>query len=185
MGKVYILAGHTPDPSKGNYDPGAVGNGLKEADVVNEFVTGVCAHLVDLGVPHATDNDADSLGQVLGKLELGEDDVLIDFHCNSAGNPQATGTEVIVPYRATQREMQLAQAVLDAITGITGLKSRGVKDETQTARKKLAVMREGGTNVLVELMFISNSDDVAKYQAKRPQIEYAVAVILKRFTEGV
>lgn len=182
MSKIYILAGHTPDPLGGKYDPGATAHGVKEADLVNEFVDLVCGHFREWAVRHATDNDADSLAQVVSKLELTADDILCDVHTNASANPLAAGVEVFVPYRATQKEIQLAKAILDAIVGLTGLKSRGVKDETQTARKRLAVMRENGTNVLIELFFLTNLSDLSKYNAKKKDIALSVANILKKFS---
>ncbi len=92
---VYILGGHVPDRSKGNYDPGAVANGYTEAELTRELRDLISAELTPRKVRHSIDHDADSLSQVLAKINSNESDVILDLHFNAA-SPQATGVEVIV-----------------------------------------------------------------------------------------
>jgi N-acetylmuramoyl-L-alanine amidase len=166
---IYLISGHSPDRSKGNYDPGAVANGYTEAELTRELRDLISAELTPRKVRHSIDHDADSLSQVLAKINSNESDVILDLHFNAA-SPQATGVEVIVPERHTELEWKSAEACSKSLATIMGIRSRGAKDETKTARKRLAVMRENGTNLLVEVCFITNINDMKAYQSKKKEV---------------
>ena len=167
---ILLLAGHSPDRSKGNYDPGAVANGYTEAELTRELRDLISAELTPRKVRHSIDHDTDSLSQVLAKINSNESDVILDLHFNAASNPSATGVEVIVPERHTELEWKSAEACSKSLATIMGIRSRGAKDETKTARKRLAVMRENGTNLLVEVCFITNVNDMNAYQSKKKEV---------------
>lgn len=172
---IYLLAGHTASKNSPNYDPGAVSNGVSEADLAKE--------LRDLTFPKLNpsnvrvDDDRDSLKTVIQKIHSTDKDIICDIHFNAA-TPQATGVEVIIPFRATQTEVDLAYKIATSFAAIMDIKNRGVKDETKTARGRLGIMQPKGINVLIEVCFISNTTDLKKYQDNKVKLAESLSQIL-------
>ena len=67
----------------------------------------------------------------------------------------------------------------------TGLRSRGIKREGETPRKRLGVMRESGAVCLLEVCFISNPSDMAAYDAAIDMIAQNLALVLMRHDDKV
>jgi N-acetylmuramoyl-L-alanine amidase len=176
MRKIIISAGH------GGTDPGASGNGYIERDLAIELRNLIVSELKALGISALVDDDKNALKQTLlwlrGKFTTG--DILIDMHWNAAGNPDANGSEVIIPQIASSFEKDLAAAILKCFTSF-GFRDRGVKPETETARKSLGWMRPNAENVLIEVCFISNLTDMKLYQANKQGIARRVAATLAHF----
>jgi N-acetylmuramoyl-L-alanine amidase len=174
----FILAGHCADKTSPSYDPGACANGVTEADLAKE--------LRDLTVKHfdnkkdfKIDDDRDSLKIVIQKLKSVDSDIICDIHFNAAAAVSATGVEVITPFRATDKELKLAKDISTKFSKIMGIKNRGVKDETQTARKRLGIMQPMGINVLIEVCFITNPKDLAAYQSTKEALALSLYNSLK------
>ena len=84
-------------------------------------------------------------------------DYFISIHTNASSQSSANGTEVLV-YSQPSISAELAEDILEEITEITGLQSRGVK-----SRPGLYVLRKTTMPaVLVELGFITNPQDAAR-----------------------
>lgn len=172
---IFLLAGHTASKNSPNYDPGAIANGVSEADLAKE--------LRDLTFPKLNpskvrvDDDRDSLKQVIQKIQSTDKDIICDIHFNAA-TPQATGVEVIVPFRATQIELDLASKIANSFANIMSIKNRGVKDETKTARGRLGIMQPKGINVLIEVCFITNTKDLKAYQDNKVKLAESLTQIL-------
>ncbi len=162
--KIYIDQGHNPSAP----NTGAEGNGLREQDITYDVGIRLANLLrqnsnfevrlsrptpqTQLGTSNASSlrarvNDANSWGA----------DYFISIHTNASTQSTANGTEVLV-YTQPSTSAELAEDILEELTEITGLASRGVK-----SRPGLYVLRK--TNmpaVLVELGFISNPSDAAR-----------------------
>lgn len=154
---IYLIAGHS------DTDPGAVSNGLKEADLTKKVRDLVYTRIKELSpkIFVTKDNDKDSLSKVISKIKpnIKNDDVLVDFHYNS-GSSSATGVECVVDNYAGEKSLKLAEKICKTISDITGLKNRGVKREKDTPRKQLGILGMKGSAVIVEMGFISNISDV-------------------------
>lgn len=174
--KLIISAGH------GGTDSGAVGNGYIERDLNIELRNLIVAELSSLGVKAETDPNQNALKETLAWLrgKFGSRDVLFDIHWN-AGPAAAKGSEVIVPEVSSDYEKKLAEALLKVLTDV-GFKNRGVKPESETARKTLGWMRPVAENVLIEICFISNATDMKLYQANKQTIAKKIANVLKTFS---
>lgn len=86
------------------------------------------------------------------------EDVLVELHMNSAGST-ASGTEMF--YQAGQEaERVLADKYLKAYLRATGQRNRGVKPDTASPRKQLAMVRLHCPSVLLEMGFLSNNEDL-------------------------
>ena len=174
--KLIISAGH------GGTDSGAVGNGYIERDLTIELRDLIVSELSSLGVKAETDPNQNALKETLAWLrgKFGSRDILFDIHWN-AGPAAAKGSEVIVLEVSSDYEKKLAEALLKVLTDI-GFKSRGVKPESETARKTLGWMRTVAENVLIEICFISNATDMKLYQANKQTIAKRIANVLKTFS---
>lgn len=176
MRKLFLIAGH------GGKDPGAVSGSYIERDLAIELRFLINNELRKLNViPNMDANDnylALTLSWLRGKLNA--KDVIIDIHWNASSNPTANGTEVIVPEVASQYENEFANALASAIASI-GFKNRGVKPETDTARKKLAIMRPTAENILIEVCFISNAQDMLLYQKSKQILAKKLAYVIREY----
>jgi N-acetylmuramoyl-L-alanine amidase len=167
---IYVTAGHS------NQDPGASGNGYTEAALAKEFRDLVLRQLSNMNIKAWFDNDNDTLNSVLQKMNPNESDVCLDIHFN-AGPPTATGVEVITADRFTREELGAATRMSVNCSKILGIRNRGVKTEKDTARKMIGILRnEKGINLLLEICFISNANDMKAYQSKKRELAVEVAL---------
>ena len=156
--KIIISAGH------GGNDPGAVANGYTERDLAIEFRELLVKELLLLGVKPLIDDNRNALKETLAWLvgKYSSKDILLDIHWNAASS-KARGTEVIVPDNASIFENNFAKNILNVFVS-NGFVNRGVKTESQTARKRLGWMRPPAENILIEMGFITNLLDINLYQ---------------------
>lgn len=154
---VYIFAGHH------NKDSGAIGNGFKESDLTKIVRDMICFRIKELqpNILIDKDDDDDTLSQLIAKIKpkMNSDDIILDIHYNS-GPPTATGVECLVSNNAGQKSKDIAKDICDITTKITGLKNRGVKKESDSARGKLGILNLKGSAVIWEVGFISNINDL-------------------------
>jgi len=75
---VFISAGHNPQGIK--KDSGAVANGFHEADLNVDFRNLVLAECKKLGLKTINDNDSETLGQYLSRIQTGSGSVVLEFH---------------------------------------------------------------------------------------------------------
>lgn len=173
---IFLSAGHTP--SGLNQDPGAIGNGYKEADLTKELRDLVVPLLKQKGISVWIDDDTQRLPAVLAAINSTEKDVVCDIHFN-AGPPTATGVEVLIPTRHTSIEKEMASKLVTILASVMKLRSRGVKTESDSQHKTIGILREQGINLLIEICFISNATDMAYYQAAKHKVATEIALILE------
>lgn len=164
---MYISAGHS------NSDPGAVGNGRREADIAVEVRNMVSFYLSRMKVRHELDGlgtENYPLNAVVKRARLHK--VAVEFHCNAAANKSATGVEVL----CAPKDYERAARICDAIASTLRIRNRGVKPENAGQHHRLAFVQAGG--MIVELFFITNPSDVAAYDARKWVMAKAVAETL-------
>ncbi|BCT88993.1 N-acetylmuramoyl-L-alanine amidase [Acinetobacter variabilis] len=170
MGLATITAGHS------NTDPGAVNGKTKEADLVVNFRNAVTYYLREAGVQVKNDGTGsrnDPLSSAI-KLIKGSS-VAVEFHMNAAASKQANGIETI----ALPKDKKLAQDLSKAVADSLGSRLRGDNgwiDQSKSARGRLAYVIAGG--LIVELGFISNEDELARFNARYWIAAKAVAKVL-------
>lgn len=170
MATYTVTAGH------GEGDPGAVYGGLQEADLMAELRDLVAQRLRDMG--HEVRQDG--IGKFNRALTyamtlIAGSACAIELHTNAAADPTATGVEVI----ALPDQRAKAQRVAKAIGDILGLRLRGQAgwiDQSMSARGRLGFVRTGG--MVVEVMFLSNPQDVASYVRRREALAQAIALAM-------
>lgn len=151
---IYVIAGH------GNGDPGAVGNGYKEA----ERVRVLAQRMADLGGQYVhlhpfTDNAYASAA--ISRLTIPKDWQIVELHMDSAAS-DARGGHVIIRsgFSPDEHDRALERLMVDMFPG----RSVTLAQRSNLANVNRAASRGYGYR-LVENGFISNAGDVAKFNA--------------------
>lgn len=145
----------------GVFDPGAVFNGVREADIAMDWANEIRAFLRCAGynVIRTRINNADP-APIVDRAAIAKEfggDIMLSIHCNAA-NGNANGTETFYRGEANRKKAEVINtAVVDAL----GTRDRGAKLESASQHKRLAVMAFQPC-FLVELGFIDHDGDRAK-----------------------
>ncbi|SPJ21641.1 N-acetylmuramoyl-L-alanine amidase [Prolinoborus fasciculus] len=170
LGFVTVTAGHS------NTDPGAVNGKIKEADLVVNFRNAVTHYLREAGLQVKTDGTGTKNDPLSAAVKLIQgSSVAVEFHMNAAASKQANGIETI----ALPKDKKLAQDLSKAVADALGSRLRGDNgwiDQSKSARGSLAYINAGG--LIVELGFISNEDELARFNARYWLAAKAVAKVL-------
>lgn len=177
---IFLRAGHHKD------DPGAVANGYIERDLTIELRDLLAYELRWAGFTVDVDDDRDSLAVDVQKIANAcrPHDLLLDIHFNAA-TPQTTGTECFVPFNAEAKEIEIAAAIADTCAHVLGIQNRHKyngnkpKLESQSQHGRLAVMRPNCINVLWEVCFITNTNDMKQYKDRLPELVKEISKKLK------
>ncbi|GGC87565.1 N-acetylmuramoyl-L-alanine amidase [Halopseudomonas salina] len=165
---LFISAGHS------DADPGAVGNGYTEADIVLEFRDLLAGALRARGVEFSKDGEP---GQNLPLSKAwrlaATQDIALEFHCNAFRAATATGVETL----SWPGQMDLGGRICNVISETLDIANRGAKGEASGQHSRLAFVSRGG-GIIVELFFISNPQDVARYQRWKLQLAEVLAELL-------
>ena len=178
---VFISAGHNPKGIK--VDPGAVGNGYKEADLAVEFRDLVIKECLRIGLKVIQDKDDERLGDYLERIKTGNGSVVIEFHFDAAASSSATGTTALIEAEADRLDKAFAKELVELTSKTFGIKNRGVITEKESHRGSLGLMREEGIICLLELCFISNKQDVQLYKANKEKLAFSIARVLKKYED--
>lgn len=171
---LFVSAGHSYK------DPGAVGNGLTEADIVLEFRNMVADELrQQITFSLDTSKEIENLPLREAVKMAVQHDVAVEFHCNASDNPRATGVETL----SDERDFLLGNLICSTISKTLGISNRGAKNESSGQHSRLAFISDGG-GIIVELFFLSNPDDLAAYFRMRYDLAAAVAGVLADSVSG-
>ena len=159
--KIFINPGH------GGNDPGACGNGLREADVALNIGTRVENYLQAVGYDVKL-FQFDGLQTICDTANAFKADLFVSIHCNSF-NGQAHGTETFYFY-GSAKGAKLARRIHEQLTDSLPLFDRGTKQAGFTVLE--------GTDmpaVLVETAFIDNSADARLLVEREDDFARAIA----------
>lgn len=162
---LFLSAGHSQT------DPGAVGNGNTEADIVLAFRDLVCDELDAKVVAYDRDGQRGQnlpLRQAIGGAR--RHDVAVEFHCNAFSDRSATGVETL----SQPDDMHLGAALCEAISDTLGIANRGAKAEGSGQHSRLGFVSDGG-GIIVELFFLTNVSDLSAYYRHKTALAQAVA----------
>jgi N-acetylmuramoyl-L-alanine amidase len=169
-----IDAGHGMMNTGLGYDPGAVGNGRKEADIALEYALTMKQICIDLGIPYRLTRSLKlqpaPLRSRVARMKGAK--ALISFHCNAGGG---AGTETL--YSTEKKDARWCLGVQDAALKGLELRNRGIKDDSTTRHGSLAILQGSFPSALLELGFIDNANDVARMteRARRLKACYNIA----------
>lgn len=163
--KFCINGGHCP-----GIDSGAVGaSGLQEASVAHDIMQLVMYYLqqAEYDVLTVQDNELSVITNASNNFGA---DLFVSIHCNAAENAEAKGTETYCYQLAGQSE-KLARCIQNQIVNTVNTANRGIK----TAN--FAVLRDTYCPaVLVEIAFISNSEDELLLSSNQGKDDFAKAI---------
>ena len=167
MGRIVLISGHGGNP----FDPGATGNGLKEADVTREIVNGVSRLLGSSCYVYPTNQNLIRAKDYSNHFKMGDE--IVEVHINSAANLLADGCEVLV-----HKDVGVDKFTSDLLAAMSQTyKSRGVKYRTDLGN--MNYFRSKGIKYrLLEVFFVSNQNDVKIYNASKQQIVLDIAKAL-------
>jgi N-acetylmuramoyl-L-alanine amidase len=171
--KLAIDPGHGMSNKRDNvFDPGAVSAGVRECDIALEWALTGKYVLPQYGINHFLTRD-DNLDEVpVGR----RDDMAVAAHCThflsihcNAADGKATGVEV---YYRDISDRAFAQLVLDSLVEATGLKSRGLKRESDSQHSRLAVLDFGPPACLAEIGFLDNPHDRSVIRDREVRLKF-------------
>lgn len=175
---VFPSAGHH------NNDPGAVYNGIKEADKTKELRNLVSKYLG--AHKHIMDYDYETNRQHQSRIKPGSGSVLADHHFDASTNTTVSGVGVFVANNANANSLAMGKEVVEGLSKIMGIPNRGVKTEAQSGRGRLGILHLGaGIAILVEVCFISNPCDMAKYEANKEKVAKFLADTYKKWDDKI
>ena len=164
--KVFIDAGH------GGTDPGAVGNGLKEKDIVLNIAKKLGALLNGRGISIKYSRTTDtyvSLDERARQANAWGADLFISIHANSAAS-SVRGTECFTYYTANKATTDLSANISKKIASKFNIPNRGHKQQN------FAVLRLSNMPaILVETAFISNSSDANLLNTRQADFSVTIA----------
>lgn len=165
---LFISAGHS------DTDPGAVGNGKREADIVLEFRDYLALALQARDVEFSKDGEpGQNLPLNVAWRKAAEHDIAIEFHCNAFVRPTATGVETL----SSDDNKPLGTRICQTISEVLDITNRGAKGEDSGQHSHLAFVSQGN-GIIVELFFISNEDDLDKYENGKLRLAEELADLL-------
>ena len=167
--KILLIAGH------GGKDPGACSSYGSEATetrrVVNQLKANLlCYNNVTVDVYNTSRDCYTDCGNGTLQVSFANYNYVFEVHFNSAAATSAKGTEIYVT--RTESGITVEQAVVNKIAAI-GFTNRGVKKSNfrVISRAKSA----GVSSALLEVCFISNKDDMSRYNSKFQQVCDAIS----------
>ena len=161
------------DPGHGGRDPGALGNGLQEKDIVMSISQQVANNLAQFGVTAVLTRQNDREIDLEPRVQLAERvnaRVFVSIHANAVAlnRPEVNGVETY--YYATGQ--RLAQTIHRHLLQVPGTSDRGVRQARFYVLRKTSMPA-----VLVEVGFITGRHDAARLAspAYRNQVSAAIA----------
>ena len=170
------------DPGHGGKDPGAIGNGLQEKDMVLDLALRIRAHLRANGVRVVMTRDTDRFWTLQDRAFLaarGAGDVFVSIHFNATGSRSVQGVETFVApveqypptsdprlagkypaepnNRFNHSNTVLGHQIQRSLVGITRADDRGLK------RARFHVLKNSAMPAaLVECGFLTNPQEAQK-----------------------
>ncbi len=175
----------TFDPGHGGTDPGAIGNGLREAEFALEVSKLVAAGVRQAGVTVSLTRteDATLLPADRKRLITAPTDCVVSIHANSTRDPAPRGWEIFVSASFAKSEWlgnHIAAAFADLPLPARNPPIRRKLQDDQLTDWYYVIREPARQNipaVLVECGFVSNPDDAAFMRGfwGRFQIAHAIA----------
>lgn len=177
---IFISAGHH------NKDSGAVGSGYQENKLTIEFRDLILEEL-RVNFPKykvISDTDSETLSQYLKRIKPGNGSVVVEIHFDSF-NGKAQGTTALVADYHNKISKDLGNELVSVTANLLGTTNRGVKTESESARGRLAFVRQPGATVLMELEFIDNKAAIERYHRNKVKLAKEYARVLAQFDDKI
>ena len=162
--KIFINPGHGGD------DPGACGNGLREADVALNIGKRVENYLRAVGYDVKL-FQFDGLQEICADCNAWGADLFVSIHCNAGGG---TGTETFY-FEYSTAGKRLADCIQKQVVNSLGTVDRGLKTKISGGYDVYVTKYTDCPAVLVETAFIDNPDDAKLLVDKEDDFARAIA----------
>lgn len=166
MYKIMVNPGH------GGNDPGACGNGLREADVALNIGKRVDNYLRAVGYDVKL-FQFDGLQEICDAANAWQADLFVSIHCNSF-NGHAQGTETFY-YEYSAAGKKLANRIQRQIIDSLGTVDRGLKTKLSGGHDVFVTKYTDMPAVLVETAFIDNPADARLLVEREDDFARAIA----------
>lgn len=169
---LFVISGH------GAGDSGAVGNGYQEAERVRALATEIKKYGGD-NVILADFNINSYKSNIIGKGLVPKGSLILELHLDSHKNANAKGGHIIINanYKPDKYDERLATMISTMFPG----RAKTIVGRTDLANVRRAA--ECGYNYrLMECCFISNADDIAKFNSS---LDKLAKEVLKCFEMSV
>ncbi|BFM40027.1 N-acetylmuramoyl-L-alanine amidase [Synechocystis sp. LKSZ1] len=160
------------DPGHGGTDPGAIGlNGVQEKDIILSISLQVVRYLEQQGIRTMLARNSDYFVSLQGRTDMANRagaDLFVSIHANSmgAGRPDVSGLEVYY-YDSPELSRFIHRSILRSLD----VKDRGIR------KARFYVLRNSRMpSTLVEVGFVTGSEDVAKLTNPSYQQQMAQAI---------
>ncbi len=158
--KLFVIPGH------GAGDSGAVGNGYKEVERVRALATKVKEYGGDNVI--LSDFNLNSYrSNIIGKCQVPNDCLILELHIDSSKNTKARGGHVIINanFKADEYDDALAKMISTMFPG----RAKTIVGRTDLANVRRAADK-GYNYRLLECCFISNTEDIKKFNAEMDKL---------------
>lgn len=169
---ILLIAGH------GQGDPGACGNGYKEAELTREFVIKLKEKLsLYVGVTVFDTNKNMYKYLKSHSFNFKNFDYVFEVHFNAikkeaVSDGKTKGTEILI--HPSEKSTGVENAILNNICAL-GLKKRGVKTRTNLQNMNICKGGQGVSYALLEVCYIDDIDDMRIYISKKDEVITATA----------
>ena len=167
--KILLIAGH------GAGDPGATGNGYKEAELTRELTRLIYEALSTYEVDTTIYNPGHNAFKDVqnGTFKPGEYDYLLEVHFNAYSDASAHGTEIFVT--TAEKGIKVEQAIMNNLKRYFTLRDAdGVKRMDYLVIK--TSKNHGISSALLETCFITNKNDMKVYKENKNDIAEEIAL---------
>ena len=170
--RILLIAGH------GAGDPGAIGNGYEEADVVRDIVARVKPLLSRYAEVDVFDTSKKMSNYLYkgNKFDFTTYQYVFEFHLNAfkkdeVGDGKNNGTELIV--HTSEGTVGVESKILDNMAEL-GFTNRGVKRKNDLIVANVCKGQQNVSYALMEVCFIDDIDDMTLYNMKKQEIINAI-----------
>lgn len=171
--KILLIAGH------GQGDPGAVGNGHKEAELVREMVKSLKNKLSTYAIVDVFDVNKNMYKflKAGNSFNFKDYDYVFEVHFNAIkketiSDGKTKGTEILV--HPSEKGTGVENAIVKNISAL-GFKNRGVKIRTNLQNMNICKGRQGVSYALLETCFVDDVDDMRLYASEKNAVITAIA----------
>ena len=176
--RILLISGH------GDGDPGASGNGYKEADLTRELAKLIQSYLSKYATVDIADTSKNWYKHIIKQgnyFNFKPYKYVLELHFNASSKEvtsdgKTKGTEIYVT--KSEKSTNLEAKILKGITSI-GFRDRGIIPKNFDLIKY--VKNQGVSAALLEVCFIDDIDDMKLYISKKNEIAAAIA---KGIAEG-
>lgn len=174
--KILLIAGH------GSGDPGALGNGFKEADLTRDLAGRLKLQLGSYADIFDTTKNMYTYLRNGGGFDFSPYNYVLEIHFNAgisssaASDAKTTGTEILI--HPDEMGFSVEREILKNIENL-GFKNRGIKRRNNLQNMNI-IHKLGISYALLEVCFIDDSDDMKLYNRSKDSVASSIADGIKK-----